>query len=134
MPTDVTVEDDGGISITCDGVTHPPLPVEAIEAAAARLDDARNAANRQTLTLAVRTLTDVLLTQGADLHATVTVDPTALSADVDPGSYQAVRDRLGLKPDVDGALTWGPVTVTTPPVDPTPPPDPTPEPDPTPTS
>lgn len=123
MPTDVTVLDDGTLAITCDGITHPPLPIEAIETAYARLDDARHAATRQTLTFAVRALTDVLLTQGADMSASVEVGPDALTATVDAGSYQAVRTRLRLTPNPDGHLVWGPVTVTTPPA-----PDPAPDP------
>lgn len=136
MATDVQVTDDGMLAITCDAGALPPLPVDVIEAACARLDDARNAAARQTLTAAVRTLTDVLLTQGDTMAATVNVSPAGLNAVVDPGSYEAMRTQLALTPDDDGALVWGPASVTAaPPSEPEPEPDPepAPEPDPAPT-
>jgi hypothetical protein len=125
LATDVIVLDNGELQITCDGQALAPLPVEAIEAAHARIPDAQNAVARVQLTAAIRALTDVLLTQGADMTASVEVTPAGLTAVVDSGSYEAVRQQLGVTPDGDGQLVWGPAVVT---AVPDPVPDPQPEP------
>ncbi len=106
----VTVLDDGRLQLFADGVWHQPLTIEAVQALADRLPDARNAAGREVMTAAVRGLTDMLLTGDEQMAATITVSPAGLSASVDAGTFDRMQDAIGAA-DGTGALHAGPVTV-----------------------
>lgn len=121
----VAVTDSGLLVLTtADGVTLQPITVADAQALAAAVPQAQNAAAKTHMTQAIRALTDVLVTQGEAMAATVHVSATSVSAEVDAGTFADAQHRLGLKPDADGALVLGPVTVTTPSVAPDPVPDP----------
>ncbi len=111
MDVDVTVTDDGLLSVRVDSQHWPPLPVEAVEALAARVPDARAAGERQALTDSVRRLTSVLVGAGPQMSATVHVQPDSLTAEVDDVSFERTRDALGIEPDAEGELCAGLVTV-----------------------
>lgn len=125
---DVTVLDDGRMQVTVDGTTWAPLPLEAVQALAARLPDAQAAAARQGLTAAIRTLTDVLVGSGAEMDATVEVSATSITATVDDGSFDRAQEHLGVEPDpTSGDLIAGPITIKRqPPPSPSSPPTPAP--------
>jgi hypothetical protein len=119
--TSVAVTDAGLLVLTTtDGVTLQPITVADAQALAAAVPQAENAAAKTVMTQSIRTLTDVLLMQGDGMSATVQVSPTAITASVDAETFAAACKLLGLKPDADGALVLGPVTVTTPAPAPTP--------------
>ncbi len=111
MDIDVTVTDDGQLAVRVDTQHWPPLPVEAVEALANRLPDARAAAERQGLTAAIRGLTTLLVGSGPDMSATVEVSPSGLVATVDDESYDRAQRAMGVGPDADGALRDGQVVV-----------------------
>jgi hypothetical protein len=128
VDVDVTVTDAGHLQLSVDGVTYPPLPVEAVRALAARVPDAQAAALRQQMTAAIRALTDVLVASGPEMAAQVEVIPTGITATVDEGSFERARKMLGVEPDAAGELKRGRVVIR-----PQAAPAPTPEPEPTPT-
>ncbi len=134
MDVDVTVTDAGHLQLSVDGVTYPPLPVEAVRALAARVPDAQAAALRQQMTAAIRALTDVLVASGPEMAASVQVIPTGITATVDEGSFERARKMLGIEPDAAGELKRGRVTIRPQAAPaPEPAPEPTPEPEPAPT-
>ncbi len=111
MDIDATVTDDGLLSVRVGTQFWPPLPVEAVEALAARVPDARAAAERQGLTAAIRDLTTLLVGSGPDMSATVDVSPVGLVATVDDESYDRAQRIMGVDPDSGGALREGRVVV-----------------------
>ncbi len=111
MDIDVTVTDDGLLAVRVDAQHWPPLPVEAVEALAARVSDARAAAERRVLTASVRHLTSVLIGSGPQMSATVHVAPDSLVAEVDDESFGRAQEALGVEPGVEGELSAGLVTV-----------------------
>ncbi len=111
MDIDVTVTDEGLLSVRVDTQHWPPLPVEAAEALAIRVPDARAAAERQALTVSVRHLTSVLVGAGPQMSATVHVAPDSLIAEVDDESFERAQEALGVEPDAEGELSAGLVTV-----------------------
>ncbi len=111
MDIDVTVTDDGQLSVRVGTQHWPPLPVEAVEALAVRVPDARAAAERRALTESVRSLTSLLVGTGPQMSATVHVEPDSLTAEVDDVSFDRAQDALGVEPDANGELTAGLVTV-----------------------
>ncbi len=124
MDVDVTVTDAGLLQVTVDGVSWPPLPVDVVPVLAAKVPDAQAAAAQHQVTAAMRTLTDVLMSSGADLAANVVVDPQGVEAEVDDESFERAQEELGVTPDSDGALRYGRVVIRR---------KPAPEPEPTPT-
>ncbi len=126
MDVDVTVTDDGLLAVRVDAQHWPPLPVQAVEALAARVPDARAAAERQGLTAAIRGLTTLLVGSGPDMSATVEVSPAGLVATVDDESYDRAQQAMGIDPDADGALRDGQVVVHRKPKEPDGPPEPLP--------
>ncbi len=111
MDIDVTVTDEGLLSVRVDAQYWPPLPVEAVEALAVRVPDARAAWERRALTASVRHLTSVLVGAGPQMSATVHVEPDSLVAEVDDESFERAQQALGVDPDGKGELTAGLVTV-----------------------
>ncbi len=128
MDIDVTVTDDGLLAVRVDTQHWPPLPVEAVEALAARVPDARAAAERQGLTAAIRGLTTLLVGSGPRMSATVEVSPAGLVATVDDESYHRAQEALRVEPDAGGALRGGRVVVHRKSKEPASPPDPVPVP------
>ncbi len=119
MDIDVTVTDDGQIAVRVDTQHWPPLPVEVVEALAARVPDARAAWERRALTASVRHLTSVLVGAGPQMSATVYVAPDSLVAEVDDESFERAQEALGVEPDVNDQLIAGLVTVRRKPTSPT---------------
>lgn len=111
MNVDVSVTDAGLLQVTVDGMTWPPLPVEVVPALAAKVPDAQAAGARQQTTAAVRALTDVLITSGQTLVATVHVGPLGVEAEVDEESYERAREALGVTADGAGDLRHGRMVV-----------------------
>ncbi len=111
MDIDVTVTDDGQLAVRVDAQYWSPLPVEAVEALARRVPDARAAAERQELTASVRHLTSVLIGSGSQMSATVHVAPDSLVAEVDEESFGRAQEALGVEPGAEGELSAGLVTV-----------------------
>ncbi len=124
MDIDVTVTDDGLLALRM-GIQHwPPLPIEAVEALAARIPDARAASERQALTAAIRSMTTLLVGSGPNMSATVEVSPVGLVATVDDESYDRAQQAMGTAPDAGGALRDGQVVVHRKPKEPDGPPRP----------
>jgi hypothetical protein len=111
VDVDVTVTDAGQLQLSVDGVTYPPLPVEAVRALAERVPEAQAASARQQVTAAVRALTDVLITSGAGMAASVEVGPAGVTAEVDPASFERAQRLLGVTPDSAGELRSGRITI-----------------------
>ncbi len=122
----MTVTDDGLLAVRVDAQHWPPLPVEAVEALAVRVPDARAAAGRQGLTAAIRSLTTLLVGSGPGMSANVEVTPAGLVAVVDEESYDRAQQAMGVDPDASGALRVGQVVVHRKPKEPDRPPGPLP--------
>lgn len=124
MDIAVTITDAGHLQVSVDGTVWAPLPVEAVQAMANMLPQAQAAAQRQSMTAAMRLLTDVLVSSGAGMSATVEVTATTVTAVVDDESFDRARQVLGTDPDSTGDSRAGPVVVRRPDPASGPPPDP----------
>ena len=102
MNVHVKVTDSGELQVTTDGVTLPPLPVEVVQAMAAKVDEATAAAATESRTAAVRVLTDILTTAGA--AGSVDFAPAAVTAEVDDKSFGMAQEAFGVTPDINGDL------------------------------
>ena len=107
----VRVTDTGEMQVTVEGVTFPPLPLDAVQAMAAKIPDAAMASASRAMTEAVRALTDVLVTAGPDAAGTIEFTASTVVAGVDEGTYDLAMEAFGVEPDTDGDLRAGPVIV-----------------------
>lgn len=105
----VKVTDTGAMQVTVDGVTFPPLPLAAVQAMAAKVNEAVLVAASQERTAALRILGDVMVEPGSFGSLEFTAD--TVTAIVDDAAYARAVEAFDVQPDADGNVRSGPVVV-----------------------
>jgi cytoskeletal protein RodZ len=132
MTVSADVLPDGSVTVTDNGVTHPPLSPEAVQAIAAQATASANAQNTHDVARAAALLAGLITSAapaaGANAYAQVTITPGQVVAVLDASSFALVTDSMPGRSDGAGNWVSGPVTVSpqTAPAPPTPTPAPTP--------